>query len=190
MAPRIVLVCSMLIASAIPGLAEGETEITGYYQQYRDFSFNLGAGYQADSFSADKLRGGGFTVAQNIADWFAVWTQLSVFGTLEQGDKSVRVINNLQGIRYQTKLHGPFRFYVKGGMGFSYYSFDFAGYGVSGTKFSAAYGGGTDIWLHKNFGIVLDVSQVFAGLPNLTDVSGRDKWDSGLAYTTGLTVRF
>jgi hypothetical protein len=178
----------ILMFAAVNSFAEGDTEITGYYQQYRNFSFKTGID-QAD-FSADKLKGVGFNVAQNIAPWFALWTQLSIYGTLEQPDKSVRIINNLQGIRYQTKMHGPFRFYAKGGLGFSYYSFNIAGTGLSGAKFSAAYGGGTDIWLHKNIGLVLDVTQVLMGLPNLTDLSGRESWDSGLTYTTGLTVRF
>jgi hypothetical protein len=178
----------ILMLAASSSFAEGDTEVTGFYQQYRNFSFKTG--YSDVDFSAAKLKGVGFSVAQNIAPWFALWTQLSIYGTLEQADKSVRVINNLEGVRYQTKLHGPFRFYAKGGLGFSYYSFNIQGTGVSGAKFSAAYGGGTDIWLNKHFGLVLDVTQVLMGLPNLTDLSGRESWDSGLTYTTGLTVRF
>jgi hypothetical protein len=185
---KLLLVLSIFIFPAINSFAEGNTEITGFYQQYRDFSFKTGI--SSLDISADKLKGGGFTIAQNIAPWFAVWTQLSVFGTLEQTNNSVRVINNLEGIRYQTKLHGPFRFYVKGGMGFSNYSLNLSGYQTSGTKFSAAYGGGTDIWMNEHFGVVLDVSHVLMGLPNVTNLSGRESWDSGLTYTTGLTVRF
>jgi hypothetical protein len=188
-ASKSVLFLSILMFAAINSFAEGDTEITGYYQQYRNFSFKLGSSDDFD-YSADKLKGVGFTVAQNIAPWFALWTQLTIYGTLEQPDKSVRIIHNLEGIRYQTQLHGPFRFYAKGGLGFSYYSFNIQGTGLSGTKFSAGYGGGTDIWLSKNFGLVLDVTHVLMGLPNLTDLSGRDSWDSGLTYTTGLTVRF
>jgi hypothetical protein len=185
-----ILVLSILMIAAISCFAEDDTEITGYYQQYRNFSFKTGsAGYP--EFSADALKGGGFMIARNIAPWFAMWTQLSFYGTLEQNSNSVRVINNLEGLRWQTKQHGPFRFYVKGGLGFSYYSLNFSGVGsTSGTKFSAAYGGGTDIWMNKHFGVKLDVSQVFMGLPNVFDVSGRESWDSGMTYTTGLTVRF
>jgi hypothetical protein len=187
-APKTIVFLSILLLAAINSFAEGDTEITGYYQQYRNFSFKTGV--SSADFSADKLKGVGFSVAQNIAPWFALWTQLSVFGTLDQTDKSVRIINNLEGVRYQTKLYGPFRLYAKGGLGFSYYSFNIQGTGLSGAKFSAAYGGGTDIWLNKHFGLVLDVTQVLMGLPNLTDLSGRESWDSGLAYTTGLTLRF
>jgi hypothetical protein len=187
-ASKNILFLFILMFAAINSFAEGDTEVTGFYQQYRNFSFKTG--YSDLDFSAAKLKGVGFSVAQNIEPWFALWTQLSIYGTLEQQDKSVRVINNLQGVRYQTKLHGPFRFYAKGGLGFTYYSFNLQGTGISGAKFSAAYGGGMDIWLNKHFGLVLDVTQVLMGLPNLTDLSGRESWDSGLTYTTGLTVRF
>jgi hypothetical protein len=178
----------ILVVVAVNSFAEGDTEITGYYQQYRNFSFKVGGGTY--DFSADKLKGVGFSIAHNIAPWFAMWTQLSIYGTLEQTDKSVRIINNLEGIRYQTKMLGPFRFYAKGGLGFSYYSFSFPGTGMSGAKFSAGYGGGTDIWMNKHLGVVLDITHVLMGLPNLTDLSTRESWDSGLTYTTGLTVRF
>jgi len=182
----------------------GTTEVTGYYQQYRNFSFKTGDEYM--DFSPARIGGGGFSVAQNIADWFAIWSQLSIYGTKTQVfdvpigwgtsfqyENKVRVINNLEGIRYQTKLHGPFRFYVKGGVGFTYYNFTFGRYGdvgASGTKFSAGYGGGTDIWFNRNIGIVFDVSHIVMGLPNLTDLPGRESFDSGLTYTTGLTIRF
>jgi hypothetical protein len=185
---KCLVLLSIFIFAAIHCFAEENTEITGYYQQYRNFSFKTGN--SSLDFADAKLKGGGFTIAQNIESWFAVWTQLSVFGSLDQTNGSVRVLNNLQGIRYQTKNHGPFRFYVKGGMGFTYYSLSYQVGSTSGTKFSAAYGGGTHIWFHKHFGVVIDVSHVLMGLPNLTDLSGRESWDSGLTYTTGLTVKF
>src|ERR1035437_5336430 len=88
------LFLSVLMIATISCFAEGDTEITGYYQQYRDFSFKTGGGSSFD-FSADALKGGGFTIAHNIAPWFAMWTQLSFYGTLQQNTNSVRIINNL-----------------------------------------------------------------------------------------------
>jgi len=179
----------------------GTTEITGYYQQYRNFSFETGV--RDWNFEPTRLTGGGFSVARNIADWFALWTQLSFYGTVEQGtaniggdyySKKARIIHNLEGIRYQTKQYGPFQLYGKAGAGIVWYSlYD----GLSSwTKFSAGYGGGAHVWLHKNIGITLDVSHNLIALPNLEDwfydtkLPDREKFDSGLVYTTGLTFRF
>lgn len=119
-----------------------------------------------------------------------MWTQFSFFGAVQDPNIKIRILNNLQGIRYQTKEYGPLRLYAKGGLGFSRYSMDIAGNSAGDTKFSLAYGGGAHVWMHKNFGLVFDVTHVVMGLPNLTDTSDREKWDSGLTYTTGLTIRF
>ena len=180
----------------------GTTEITGYYQQYRDFSFKTGfsdSGSSTYDINPTRLSGGGFSVAHNLAEWFAIWMQLSIYGTVDQPAMSVRVINELQGIRYQTKQYGLFRFYGKGGAGFTRYSMaaKFLGYEFGSTKFSAAYGGGVNVWLNKNIGITLDVSHILNAMPNFEDLfyddvklPGRDKFDSGMSYTTGLTFRF
>ena len=184
-----VLFVSMIIFTAVQVFAEGETEITGFYQQYRNFDYKVGAvGYD---LTDAQLKGGGFSIAQNLAPWFALWTQFSFYGSVQSPGLNVRVINNQEGIRYQTRNYGPIRLYAKGGLGFSRFSLDVSGVGSgSDTKFSVAYGGGAHIWMNKNFGVVLDVSHVATGLPNLFDLPTRDKWDSGLVYTTGLTVRF
>ena len=175
----------------------GTTEITGYYQQYRDFSFETG--YDLFDFSPTRLSGGGFSVAHNIAEWFALWTQLSFFGSVEQeaygSNKSVRIINNLEGIRYQTPQYGPFRFYGKVGAGITWYGFDYFGDGsdgISGTRFSFGYGGGMNIWLNRNIGFTLDVTHIGMNLPNFDfpDAKGRKSWDFGLTYTPGITFRF
>ena len=182
----------------------GTTEITGYYQQYRDFSYK--SGVSGWDFDPTRLAGGGFSIAQNIADWFAIWTQVSFYGTVDQASNygnmnSVRIINNLQGIRYQTKQYGPLQVYGKAGAGVTNYSLYLGGYDFGGTKFSAGYGGGAHVWFHKNIGITLDVSHILNSLPNMenyfTDYNGnkmkfpdREKFDSGMVYTTGLTFRF
>ena len=173
----------------------GTTEITVYYQQYRDFSIKTG-NIEYD-FDPTRLAGGGFSVAQNLAEWFAIWTQVSFYGTVDQGatvsegylfPKTVRIIHNLEGIRYQTKQYGPFRLYGKGGAGFTWYNL-FGGM-EGGMKFSAGYGGGANIWINNNIGITLDLSHVVMGLPKLSEAAGRKKFDSGLTYTSGLTFRF
>jgi hypothetical protein len=184
---KFVVLFSMILCASAFCVAqdEGKTEVTGYFQQYRDFSFNTG--YSPYDFPATRLNGGGFNVARNLAPWFSMWTQLSFFGTVQQSSGlSVQIIHNLEGMRWQTKQHGPFRAYVKGGVGFANYRFDFG----SETKLSLAYGGGVQIWAAKWMGITLDLSHVVMGLPNLTDLDNREKWDSGLVFTPGFTIRF
>jgi hypothetical protein len=196
------LLISIVIGTTVYASAadEANTEVTGYYQQYRDFSYKTGAtGYE---ISPTSLKGGGFSIAHNLAPWFAMWTQLSFYGSAEQplslyGSAeqpsvfSARIIHNLEGIRYQTKQYGPLRLYAKAGMGFANYSLKFSGTSSGGeTKFSAAYGVGAHVWMSDNFGINLDASNVVMGVPKLTDSNDRDKWDSGLVLTTGLTIRF
>jgi hypothetical protein len=187
---RSILLIAVLLCGAVCALAgdEQSTEIQGYYQTYRDFSFKTG--FDEIDIPKTSLSGGGFTVAQNIAPWFAMWTQLTIYGRAESPNHSVRIINNLEGIRYQTKKHGPLQLYAKFGLGFSHYSMDIAGTGLGETKFSLGYGGGAFIWANEHFGLVLDASHNIMGLPNITDVSNREKWDSGLTLSTGIAVRF
>jgi len=178
----------MVLSAALYASAQDyNTEVQGFYQTYRNFSFQTGL--SAFDIPDTKLNGGGFVLAQNLAPWFAMWTQLSFFGTVEQPNISLRIINNLEGFRFQTKQHGPFRFYVKTGLGFTNYGVDLAGSSGGTTKFSWAYGGGAQIWLGEHFGVDLDLSHVFMGLPGF-DLPNQESWDSGLTYTTGLAIRF
>ncbi len=167
---------------------EQSTEIQGFYQTYRDFSFETG--FSDIDIPATSLSGGGFTIAQNLAPWFALWTQLSFYGSAETTNHRVRIINNLQGLRWQTRRYGPLQLYAKGGAGFSHYSMDIAGSGYGEYKLSVAYGGGAFLWANEHFGLVLDATHTTSGMPNLTDADDRDKWDSGLTLATGLAIRF
>jgi hypothetical protein len=183
------LLIAMFLCGTISAQAQGQsTEIQGYYQTYRNFSFKTGVS-ELD-IPETRLNGGGFTIAQNLAPWFAMWTQLTFYGSAEQPNNKVRIINNLQGLRWQTKLYGPFQFYAKGGMGFTHYSMDIMGSGFGEYKFSVSYGGGAFVWATEHFGIVLDATNTTSGMPNLTDLSNRDKWDSGLTLSSGLAIRF
>ena len=187
---RLFLLITIFLCGTIYAQAqEQSTEIQGFYQTYRDFSFKTGI---TDlEIKKTSLSGGGFTIAQNLAPWFAFFSQTTFYGSAEQADLSIRVINNLEGLRWQTTLHGPFQFYAKAGLGFSHFSNKFAGSDIGGEyKFSVSYGGGAFVWMTGNIGLVLDASILSMGVPNLTDLDGRDKWDSGLTLTTGLAFRF
>jgi hypothetical protein len=187
---RCLLLLSLMLSAGIYASAQESTEIHGFYQVYRDFSFRTGIA-ELDIENV-KLNGGGFGFAYNLAPWFAMWTQFSFFGTVEQpaSAMSVRVINNLQGFRFQTQQFGPLRLYGRAGLGFSNYSMNIQGSGYGDTKFSFGYGGGVQIWLSRSIGLNLDASHVIMGLSNLTDLPDREKWDSGLAFTTGVALRF
>jgi hypothetical protein len=121
-----------------------------------------------------------------------MWTQFSFFGTVEQpaSAMSARLISNLQGFRFQTQQYGPIRFYGKVGLGFANHSLTVQGSQYGNTKFSFGYGGGLQIWLSGSLGLNLDASHLIIGLPNLTDLPEREKWDSGLTFTTGVALRF
>ena len=173
---------------------ETSTEISGFYQGYRKFDFKTGI--STADIQNTIMRGGGFYIAQNLASWFALWTQFTFYGSVENPDiygpyrLKVRVINNLQGLRYQTPQYGPFRFYGRGGVGFSNFSMDFSSGSAGTTKISFGYGGGAQIWATDFLGFNIDASHVIMGMPDLTGLEGRDHWDSGLAFTTGMMVRF
>jgi len=184
-----VLLLFLILGSAVfVSAQEFNTEIQGYYQTYRNFSFETG--YNPLDIPETKLNGGGFVVAQNLAPWFAFWTQFTFYGSAQGPNTRARIFNNLYGIRYQTEQHGPFRVYAKAGLGYANYSMDIQGSGFGETKFSVAYGGGVQIWMSEHFGAVLDAAHSINGLPNLTNLEEREKWDSGLALTAGLAVRF
>ena len=102
----------------------------------------------------------------------------------------MRVINNLQGIRYQTPQYGPLRLYAKAGVGFTNYGVSIQGYSLGFTKLSVGYGAGAQIWMTDYLGLILEGSHLVMGVPQLYDSEGRDKWDSGLTFKTGLAVRF
>ncbi len=182
---RYLLAIFIIFCSAVCAIAQTSTEIYGFYQDYRNFSFQIGGGSVFD-VPEIKMSGGGFGFVQNLAPWFAIWNQFAFYGAVEQLFR-IQVLNELQGIRFQTQQYGPLQLYAKGGVGFSRYGIESLG---SSYHVSFSYGGGAQIWLNDWLGAVLDGSHVIMGLPNLTDLPDREKWDSGLAFTAGLAVRF
>jgi hypothetical protein len=184
----------MILFGAIDASAQDETstEIQGFYQTYKDFSFKMGSGFESLDIENTRLGGGGFTIAQNLAPWFAFWSQTTFYGSAKGDALKARVINNLEGLRYQKKIGGPLEIYGKVGMGFSHTNIGYVdGEDIGGEyKFAFSYGAGAFIWVNEKFGLVFDASHLMMGLPNLTDESGRDKWDSGLTLTTGIAIRF
>jgi hypothetical protein len=183
-----ILFLSLILCSAVfVSAQEHNTEIHGYYQGYRNFSFKVD---EFTEIEETKLNGGGFTVAQNLAPWFAFWTQFTFYGSAEHPDLKVRMFNNLYGLRYQTEQYGPFRLYAKVGLGYTNYSINTQGLSFGNTKFSFAYGAGAQIWMSENYGVILDAAHSINGLPQLSSSEAREKWDSGLTLSAGFAVRF
>lgn len=186
-----VLAVSLLWGMVSPALAQDKTEVYGFFDGYRNFDFKTGSadmGYPA--IKAADMNGGGGGIAYHYASWFALWTQVSFMGTAETTEFSARLINNLQGLRYQTPQYGPFRFYGKLGLGFTNYSIGISGNSYGYTKFSLGYAGGAEVWMTDYLGLMVEAQHLIMGVPNLTDAAGRDRWDSGLSYKTGLAIRF
>jgi opacity protein-like surface antigen len=187
---RYMLAILLVLGSAACAAAQDtSTEVFGFYQNYRNFDFKTGVS-DLDLKKA-ALNGGGGGIAYNLAQWAALWVQLSFYETAEQPYLKIRAINELQGIRYQTRQYGPIRFYAKGGLGFSRYSVNASGSDLgSSTNFSFTYGAGAQFWMKRWLGLGLEASHLIMNLPQITDSPGREKWDSGLAITTSLAVRF
>ncbi len=190
---RIFLIVTTILLGAICASAQDtSTEIQGFYQTYKDFSFKAGNGFEDFDIENTRLGGGGFTIAQNLAPWFAFFSQTTFYGSAEGANIKARVINNLEGLRYQKKVGGPLEVYGKVGMGFSHVSLSYKDGGDIGGeyKFALSYGAGAFLWIKEGFGLVFDASNLMMGMPNLTDQPGRDKWDAGLTLTTGIAFRF
>jgi opacity protein-like surface antigen len=185
-----VLPVVLLLCMTSNALAQDSIEVYGFFEAYRNFDYKVEPNSSANFKDVD-LNGGGGGIAKNFAPWFALFTQVSFFGTPQNEQLSVRIINNLEGLRYSTRKYGPFAFYGKGGVGFTNYGVTIAGYGSgSETKLSVGYGGGVQLWMSDSIGLFVEASHLVMGVPNLTDAEGRDKWESGLTYKTGMAVRF
>jgi hypothetical protein len=186
----VMILCPAVYASA----QEYGTEFQGFFQTYRNFSFKTG--YDTDDYDipSTSLNGGGFAFSQNLAPWFAFYTQFNFYGSASRPNLSISMFTNHYGARFQTEPRGPFVFYIKGGLGYTRYSmdYDYLGYvyGINDTKFSVGYGGGVQIWVSDHFGGVVDLSHIVSGLPQLTNYASREGWDSGLTLTAGVAVRF
>jgi hypothetical protein len=185
-----ILVISLLLSMASLASAQSRTEVYGFYEGYRNFDYKTGGEGYPFILNAE-LNGGGGGIAYQYVPWFALFTQVSFLGTAMGDNLSARVINNLEGIRYSTPRYGPISFYGKGGVGFTNYSVVITDLGEGGqTKFSAGYAGGAQIWATDYLGLFVEMQHLIMGVPNVFDAEGRDRWDSGLTYKTGLAIRF
>ncbi len=170
-----------------------EVEFQGYYQRVQGFTFSP-TGVQGFDFpDSEGFNGGGFGINYNLNHWFGIFSNTSFLGGVEQNDLQMKIINQVQGAKITKRGFGPANFYAKGGVGFMRYVFSSGGQDLA-IRYSTSfvYGGGTEIKFKEGMWLVLDLSRLSLGLPNLTgfDFEGRDKWDSSYVITTGVMFSF
>jgi len=163
-------------------------ELRGFFQQ--DRAFSLWSGSPDFDIQGARSKGGGFGFALTPAEWFALWTEVSFFSGVRQGDYTLSFLVETQGLRYSTAWRGPFRVYGRGGVGFARFAFEGPGFAAAYYKMSLVYGGGAEVRLSDPVSFFVDASALTMGLPELTAVPGRDKWDTSILLGFGIAVKF
>lgn len=168
-----------------------EVEFQGYYQRIQGFSFSP-SGFEGFNFEDEGFNGGGFGINYNLNHWFGIFSNTSFLGGVEQSQLQMKIINQAQGAKLTKRGLGPANVYAKAGVGFVRYVFSSGGQDLSiNYSTSFLYGGGAEIKFKEGMYLVLDLSSLALGLPQLVqDFDGRDKWDSSLAITTGVMFSF
>jgi hypothetical protein len=190
---RLLIVVTVLLFVGNLCLAQpeySEVEFQGFYQRIQGFDFQSGAvGFE---FENEGFNGGGFGFVYNVSPWLGIFSQTSFLAGVEQSGIKLRFINQTQGAKVTKRglVGESVNVFAKGGIGFVRHVFDAFGqqsidYGTSFTG-----GGGTEIKLQEGMWLMLDLSRTSLGLPRLTNVPGRDKWDSSWAITTGVSFQF
>ena len=166
--------------------AQDRGEIQGLYLRIQGFTFNSGSSnFDIENASTN---GGGYVYVQHITDKFGLFQQMGFFGGAEQNGIKLRLLTEFQGMRVNKKA-GPLLLYAKGGLGFTRYSFSGALSGGS-YHFALNYGGGTEIKVKEGLGLVLEATRLTMGLPNLTGLENRSKWDNSWQLATGIAFHF
>lgn len=161
-------------------------EIQGLYFRIQGFNFNSGSPiFNVDSVA---INGGGYGVVYHITDKFGLFQQMGFFGGPEQNGLKIKLITEFQGMMV-TKKAGNFDFYAKGGLGFTRYVFSGALSGADGAL-ALLYGGGVKVPVKEGLKLVFEADRITQGLPNLTDLPGRSKWDHSWHLATGIAFQF
>lgn len=194
MKPLLVVAFILLSGSILLAQPEfSEVEFQGYYQRVQGFSFSPTFVEGFDFPDSEGFNGGGFGLTYNLNHWFGIFSNTSFLGGVEQNNLQMKIINQVQGAKITKRGLGPANFYAKGGVGFIRYVFSSGGEDLAiDYSTSFVYGGGAEIKFKEGMWLVLDLSRLSLGLPNLTgfDVPGRDKWDSSYLITTGVMFAF
>jgi hypothetical protein len=173
-----------------------EVEFLGFYQRVQGFDFFSGQDVGGPLFSvADRgFSGGGMGFTFNVNHWLGIWQQVGFFTGVKQSGLQLRMINEVQGVKLTRRNPAgiPVAVYTKAGIGFVRHVFSMEGAGDLAVRYSTslAYGGGAEIPFREGMSIVLDLSRLTMGLPQISADPARDKWDSNYLITTGVVFRF
>jgi hypothetical protein len=183
---RLTIVAILLWGSGICLAQDSRGEFQGVYLRIQGFTFNSGsAAFDIENAS---INGGGYVYVQHITEKFGLYQQMGFFWGAEQNGIKVRLVTEFQGMQVNKKA-GPLILYAKGGLGFTRYLFSGAFSGAS-YGFALNYGGGTEIKIKEGLNLVLEATRLTMGLPNLTGVEGRSKWDNSWQLATGIAIHF
>ena len=185
---RFLIIVLLLCGPAYCLAQDTFTEFQGYYQRVQGFDFNSGTSQFA--FKGASMNGGGFGFVFGLSPKFGFFQRTSFFGGVEQSGLTMRVISEVQGVQLMREA-GPFDFYAKGGLGFNRWVFEEFG-STTGVDYGMAlvYGGGAEAKLKEGTYLVLEATRMTTGLPNISGLPGRSKWDSSWLITTGIAFRF
>jgi hypothetical protein len=185
---QFVILAVLLFSAGLCQAQDATGEFQGFYQRMQSFDFNSGS--TSFDIRGAKLNGGGFGFLFNITDTFGFWQQTSFYRGVKQSGLALRPIIETQGVQL-SKEKGALSVYIRGGLGGVRHVLEMSG-GTVGVDWGLAliYGGGTKIKVSEGLFWIIDASRITMGLPNLTNLQGRSKWDSGLLFTTGIAIRF
>jgi len=178
------IVAVMMFGTEVCLAQDSGGEFQGFYQRVQSFNFN--SGDPIFNVQNGNTNGGGFGFVYNITPVFSLFQQTSFFGGFEQSGLKMRLITEAQGVRL-SKGTDAILFYAKGGVGFNRYVLENLGIDY-GTAFIL--GGGAEIRMTEGLYLLLEATNLTMGLPNLTNLPGRSKWDNALLFTTGIAIRF
>lgn len=176
----------LVLASAHAQAPQGQLEL--FYQRIQGFDFNSGS--PAFDIRDESFNGGGFGFVYHLTPWLGLWTHTSFYGGVRQNEITLKLINQVQGLRVSAPGAGPVTLYGKGGLGFARYVFTVPGAeGVRvGTTFN--FGGGAEFELRPGMFFQLEASRMTLSLPNLTNLPDRDRWDGVALITAGIGFQF
>jgi len=166
-------------------------ELQGFYQRIQTFKMRSGGGegsYFADYNKA--TNGGGFGFVYNITDRFGMYQQTGFLGGAKDQDLTMRLITEFQGMRVTKNAKG-IDFFAKGGVGFARYVLQQSGSQL-GVYYNVAfqYGGGAEIDIGRGMFLLLEVTGLSMGVPELYFTDDRSKWCNTLMITPGIAIRF
>ncbi len=181
---RLIIVAIWLSCTGLCMAQESNGEIQGFFQRIQNFDFN--SGDASFSFKGANPNGGGFGFVYNITDVFGLFQRTGFSSGIDQGGYKMNLITESQGLRLK-KQAGSVMFYALGGVGFNRYVYnDYAGY----YGMALMYGGGMQVPMMEGLNLIFEATNLTMGLPNLTNIPGRSKWDNALMFSIGAALHF